>query len=140
MPIVSLDDRTAVADSIYAFYHLVDSGQASRTADLFTEDAQLTFGPGSPQPGTIVGPAIRDAMSAREAVKSAFTRHVVTNIRFVPTGGDVAADYVLTLYRSDDETRSSVPAFVADVAEVWRLTGENWRMTGRTVLPTFTRG
>ena len=79
-------------------------------------------------------------MSAREAVKSAFTRHVVTNIRFVPAEGDVAADYVLTLYRSDDETRSSVPAFVADVAEVWRLTDKNWRMTERTVLPTFTRG
>jgi ketosteroid isomerase-like protein len=140
MPIVSLDDRTAVADSIHAFYRLVDSGQASRTTDLFTDDARLTFGPGSPQPGTIMGPAIRDAMIAREALKSAFTRHAVTNIRFGSTGSDVAADYMLTLYRSDDETRSSVPAFVADVAEVWRRTGEKWRMSERTILPTFTRG
>jgi SnoaL-like domain len=140
MPIISLDDRTAVTDAIYAFYYLVDSGQASRTADLFTEDAQLTFGPGSPQPGTIMGPAIRDAMIAREALKSAFTRHAVNNIRFAAARDDVAVDYLLTLYRSDDETRSSVPAFVADVAEVWRRTGGNWRMTERAILPTFTRG
>jgi hypothetical protein len=139
MAIVSLDDRTAVADSIFAFYHLVDSGQASRTVDLFTEDARLTFGPGSPQPGTIMGSAIRDAMIAREAVKSAFTRHAVTNIRLASAGSDVAADYMLTLYRSDDATRSSVPAFVADVAEVWRRTGEKWRMSERTILPTFIR-
>jgi ketosteroid isomerase-like protein len=139
MPIVSLDDRAAVADSIYAFYHLVDSGQASRTAQLFTEDAELTFGPGSPQPGTTVGAAIGDAMRAREAVKSAFTRHIVSSIRFAAAGDDVRADYILTLYRSDDETRSSIPAFVADVAEVWRQTGGEWRMAMRTILPAFTR-
>jgi len=139
MPPVSIEDRTAISDAIHAFFHLVDTGRASETADLFAEDARLTFGPGSPQPGTIEGSAIRAAMIAREALTSAFTRHAVTNIRFEAGGSDVSAGYLLTLYRSDDDTRGSVPAFVADVAEVWREDGSGWRMRERIITPAFVR-
>ena len=135
----SLEDRIAVSDAIHLFYRLVDSGRASHTADLFTDDARLIFGPGSPKPGTISGPEIRDAMIAREALTSAFTRHVAANIIFGEAGGGITADYILTLYRSDDETRSSVPAIVADVAEIWHRHDNAWRMSERTILPAFSR-
>jgi ketosteroid isomerase-like protein len=136
----TLDDRTAIADAIHRYFHLVDSGQASHTAALFTADASLTFGPGSPQPGTITGAAIAAAMVAREAQTSAFTRHIVTNLSFAPAADGVATSYLLTLYRSDDHTRSSVPAFIADVAETWTSAAGEWQMTMRTITPAFMRG
>jgi SnoaL-like domain len=135
----SFEDRIAISDAITLFYRLVDNGRASQTADMFTDDARLTFGPGSPKPGTISGPDIRDAMIAREALVSAFTRHTVANIAFGEVGSSISADYILTLYRSDDETRSSVPAFVADVAEIWHPHDNGWRISERIILPTFSR-
>jgi len=136
---VSLSNRAGISDAIHGFYHLVDIGQASRTATLFAPDATLTFGPGSPQPGTIAGAAIGAAMVAREALTTAFTRHVVTNILFESTADGVAARYLLTLFRSDDASRSSVPAFVADVAELWTHDSGQWQIRARTILPAFAR-
>ncbi len=58
--------RLSVMDGIHHFFDLVDTGRASATVALFHPDATLTFGPGSPQPGTIAGPSIKSAMEARE--------------------------------------------------------------------------
>jgi hypothetical protein len=137
---VAFNIRQDIADRIHLFYDLVDGGKAASTADIFTEDARLTFGPGSPKPGTIEGPAIRDAMAARELQTSAFTRHMVSNLMFSPAADDaVSATYLLLLFRSDDETRNSMPAFVADVAETWALGGE-WKLVERVISPAFARG
>jgi ketosteroid isomerase-like protein len=137
---VSSDVRQEIADRIHLFFRLVDTGKAASTAALFTDDAKLTFGPGSPNPGTIEGGAIHDAMAARERQTSAFTRHVVTNIIYGADGDDaVSVDYALILFRSDDETRASLPAFVADVAESWRLRAGEWKLAQRTISPTFSR-
>jgi 3-phenylpropionate/cinnamic acid dioxygenase small subunit len=77
-------------------------------------------------------------MAAREQQISAFTRHVVTNIIFGPASdGAVSVTYILTLFRSDDETRSAIPAFVADVAETWANEGQNWKLAERTISPAF---
>jgi ketosteroid isomerase-like protein len=139
---ISVENRLAISDAIHTFFHLVDSGHAAQTVKLFAPDAKLTFGPGSPQPGTIEGDSIAAAMIAREALKTAFTRHLVSNIIF---DADAAMDeptvtYLLTLFRSDDDTRSSVPAFVADVAETWRCADGRWQIAERTILPAFFRG
>jgi hypothetical protein len=137
---VPIEARQAITDGIHLFFNLVDHGKAGSTADLFTHDARLTFGPGSPKPGTIEGPAIREAMAAREQQTSAFTRHVVTNIIFTSADdGAVSATYILTLFRSDDESRSSAPAFVADVAETWVPRDQDWKLAERTIGPTFSR-
>lgn len=135
-----LSARLRITDGIHQFFDLVDSGRASATATLFHPDATLTFGPGSPQPGTIVGEGIRSAMAARESLKSAFTRHFIGNIifdRITPSGADVR--YQMILFRSDDETRSAVPAFVADVAEQWVPHDGRLTIMSRTVQPTFSR-
>jgi len=138
--LVEFASRLAISDSIHEFYRLIDTGSASKTADFFLSDANLTFGPGSPQPGTIHGPAIRDAMKAREKLTSAFTRHSVSNIRFSPGAQKaVHCAYLLVLFRSDDESRSSVPAFVADVEEIWQESGSDWRIQSRLVTPAFIR-
>jgi hypothetical protein len=136
---ISIEDRLAISDGIHMFFHLVDSGRASATAKLFTADAKLTFGPGSPQPGTIEGDSIAAAMTAREALKTAFTRHVVSNIMFDDEAHTPKVHYLLTLFRSDDETRSSVPAFVADVSEIWWHGEGRWLIGERTIQPAFMR-
>lgn len=137
---VTVDVRQAIADRIHLFFNLVDHGRAGTTADLFTENARLTFGPGSPKPGTIEGTAIREAMAAREKQTGAFTRHVVANIIYAAASdGAVSVTYILTLFRSDDDTRSSLPAFVADVAETWVDRGLEWKLAERTISPTFSR-
>jgi ketosteroid isomerase-like protein len=137
---VPSDVRQEISDRIHAFFRLVDTGKAASTAAFFTDDAKLTFGPGSPNPGTIQGSAIPDAMAARERQTTAYTRHVVTNLIYQATGDhSVSVDYSLILFRSDDDTRSSVPAFLADVAETWSLRDEQWKLAERTVNPTFSR-
>jgi len=137
---VSNDTRLAIADCIHLFFYQVDHGQASRTAALFTADASLTFGPGSPTPGTITGDAITAAMAAREKQTSAFTRHVVSNIMFdTEAFDDVGVRYLLVLFRSDDDSRDSKPAFVADVRERWSQQEGSWKIAERVVSPAFIR-
>lgn len=132
------DARTAITDAIHLYYHLVDSGRASKVAELFAPDGRLTFGPGSPKPGTIEGAAIADAMNAREAQTSAFTRHAVTNIVMNTSDGDtVLARHMLILFRSDDATRATLPTFVADVEDRWVRNGMGWTIAERTILPSF---
>lgn len=54
-PALTADDRQSIMDLMYRFYWLVDQGRAGETAALFTTTATLTFGPGSPKPGTVEG-------------------------------------------------------------------------------------
>jgi len=136
----ALTVRFSVTDGIHQFFDLVDNGRASAAGNLFHSDATLTFGPGSPQPGTISGEDIKQAMQARENLKSAFTRHFIGNIifdRISPAGADVR--YQMILFRSDDESRPAMPAFVADVAEKWVMDESGTKIMTRTILPTFAR-
>jgi hypothetical protein len=137
---LDLDVRLAINDSIIRFYYLVDSGKAASTAALFTVDARLTIGPGSPQAGTLHGVAIATAMEARERLASAFTRHVISNVMLTAAGEDIVqARYLLVLFRSDDAVRDSRPSFVADIDEVWHRAEIGWLIAERTVMPTFSR-
>lgn len=137
---LSLEDRQAITDVMHQFYWLVDQGRAAETAALFTATARLTFGPGAPKPGTIEGDAIPPAMAARQAQTNVTTRHVLSNIRLTPRAdGAVEAYSLLTLFRSDDESRNSFPASVADIEEVFVRQADGWRVQERTILPIFNR-
>lgn len=139
-PTNALVARFMVTEGIHRFFDLVDRGQASATADLFHADATLTFGPGSPQPGTVQGAAIKAAMQARENLKTAFTRHFIGNIIFDQLSSkDAQVRYQMILFRSDDATREATPAFVADVSETWEAEEGGFKIRARTVTPTFTR-
>lgn len=134
----ALAARISVVDGIHRFFDLVDTGQASATVSLFHPAATLTFGPGSPQPGTISGPSIKSAMEAREKLKSAFTRHFIGNIIFDRLAADgVDVRYQMILFRSDDESRLARPSFVADVSEKWINYDGGFKIMSRTVSPTF---
>lgn len=122
------------------FGYLVDHGRAIECADLFTADAQLIFGEGSPKPGTLDGlEAIRAFLSVRQAQMRVITRHLATNFRLEWTGGPEARlESLLTVFRSDDATREPVVSVVADVQEVFtRHEGDTWRIQKRLTKPVF---
>jgi ketosteroid isomerase-like protein len=137
---LSQEDRFSVVDIIHKFYLLVDSGRASETASLFTADAELTFGPGSPKPGTINGEEIAAAMRDRERLADVTTRHVISNIA-LSSGEEarIGAHYLITLFRADGGPRTTLPAFVADVDEAFLNTPEGWKIAERTITPVFFR-
>lgn len=137
---LSSDDRFALIDFIHKFFELVDSGRASETADMFSAGAKLRFGPGSPKPGTLVGDEIASAMVSREKLTGTTTRHAISNICLLSeSDSQVQARYLLTLFRSDAEPRTSYPAFVADVEEVLVRETTGWMISTRIVTPVFSR-
>lgn len=138
---IALEARIAVTDAIHAYYHFVDSGHASHAADLFQPDGKLIFGLGTPKPGILEGEAIAASMREREALISAFTRHATVNITLSRAADDaIAARHLLILFRSDDETRSTLPRFVADVEDVWVDRGSGWKLAERLIVPAFAAG
>ena len=138
--VLSPEDRLAITDVAHRFCWLVDHGRAAEIGALFTEDGRLTFGPGTPNPGTIEGPAITVMMTARQSQTHVTTRHVMTNLAFAASAdGKVAVHGILTFYRSDDETRDTRVASVADIDEVYVKRDGIWRIASRTVTPIFSR-
>lgn len=122
------------------FGYLVDHGRATECAELFTTDARLIFGPGTPKPGTLAGlEAIRTFLSARQAMTHVTTRHIATNFRLSYDGGDTATlESLLTVFRSDDSTREPVVSTVSDIREVFTRTDNNtWKITERRTSPVF---
>jgi hypothetical protein len=133
-------DRQGIVDVVLRYFWLVDHGRADETIPFFSSQATLTFGPGAPKPGTIEGPAIAAAMTARAKLTSATTRHVVSNILMHGHGvAEIDCSSLLTLYRSDDESRDSYPASVADIQD--RFVRENgaWKILQRTISPVFSK-
>lgn len=134
------DDRLAITDIVHRFCWLVDHGRAAEIATLFTPDARLTFGPGTPNPGTIEGPGIAAMMAARQTQMHVTTRHVMSNLVFEAIAdGKVAVHGILTFYRSDDESRDTRVASVVDIDEVYVKRDGNWRIASRLVTPVFNR-
>lgn len=136
--IATPEERDAAFATVLRFFHLVDHGRAGETAALFTVDAVLTFGAGSPQPGSIVGPAISVAMEARGRQTGVTTRHVISNMTAqAKPDGSIVVRSLLTLYRSDDETRDPAPRSIADVEDILVLTGDAWCIKARLIQPIF---
>jgi hypothetical protein len=137
---LSVEDRFSLLDLIHQFYWLVDSGRASETAVLFSADGSLTFGVGSPKPGTIRGAEIALAMRDRERLTDVTTRHVISNVVFEQENDEkISAHYLMTLFRADAGPRTTVPAFVADIDEIFAWTEDGFRIFERTVTPVFSR-
>jgi hypothetical protein len=137
---IALEDRIEIEALIHRFYWLVDHGKADETADLFAPTARLTFGPGSPKPGTVEGPDIKSAMLARSKQVNVTTRHVLSCIALAARpDGMVDAYSLLTLFRSEDEGRDTYPASVADIEEIMVRIDGKWRVQERIILPIFHR-
>ncbi len=137
---LELSERFAATDVVHLFFQLVDEGRAAETRHLFTPDATLTFGPGAPKPGTIAGSDIPAAMEARQAQAHVTTRHVLSNLAVSRIAkGEIQVRSLLTLFRSENESRDTYPASVADIDDRLIQTAEGWRIRARTITPIFNR-
>jgi ketosteroid isomerase-like protein len=126
---------------VVAYTHYVDHGQASRIADLFTEDGRWTA-PGVEMCGR---EQLRAGFARREANQGRMSRHVCTNFLCEVHDAHHASGVVyLTLYRHDGavDRRSSplkAPALVGAYRDRFVCTEEGWRMASRNLEVSFSR-
>ena len=139
---VSPGDALAITSLSAEFGHLVDHGRATECEALFTADSRLVFGPGTPKPGTLAGlEAIRAFLTARQAQTHVTTRHVASNFRAVRLeGGDLELRSLITVFRSDDESRQPSIGTVADIFEIFRRDPDgSWKILERVTIPIFVK-
>ena len=128
----------ACAALITRYTHLVDEGQASGVADLFTDDGVWA----SPEASFEGREAIRAAFLRREQ-SGRRSRHVCTNVAIVLEGEDAASGLCyLTLFRTDAEgtpARGTVPDLVGVYRDRFVRTEDGWRFVSRRTEVTFVR-
>lgn len=135
---LSPQDRLDLMALVNRSFWLIDNGRASESADLFGEDASLTFGPGAPRPGTISGADIAAAMRAREAERDVTSRHVLSNMIVSSEGAGTAVVHsLLTLFRHSGANPVPVVRSVADIIDACVETGGDWKIASRRILPIF---
>ena len=124
---------------ITRYTHLVDEGQASGVAELFTPDGVWA----SPE-ATLEGQeAIRAAFLRREQ-SGRRSRHVCTNVAIdVEDEGSASGLCYLTLFRTDAEgtpARGTAPDLVGVYRDRFVRTPEGWRFSSRRTEVTFVHG
>ena len=121
------DDRTAIADLLYAYAWHFDRNEPEAFAELFSDDAVIDHGPQTP---TIVGRRnVAGAVAGGLAEIFAATSHHISNVRLSPdgAGGASATAYVYAWHRY----RSGAPD-----GYLWgqyhcrfRRTAQGWRIS-----------
>ena len=124
---------------VVKYCHYVDHGEASRIADLFTED-----GVWHSAEATMNGvEEIRKGFGLREANAARMSRHVCNNFLVDILDEDHARGCVyLTLYRHDgdpDRKYSPLvgPVLVGEYRDDFLRTPEGWRIQRREVFVSF---
>ena len=135
-------DALAISSISAEFGYLVDHGRAAECEFLFTPDAKLVFGTGSPKPGTLAGiEAIRAFLVNRQSLTHVTTRHIATNFRFTPLDqGKVECQSLLTVFRSEDETRQPIVSVLCDITEIFLCDStDTWKIEQRVTTPIFAK-
>ena len=126
-----LQAHAACSDVIAQFFRYVDSGQATRAAGLFTEDAEMSSGD-----LTATGEQIRAILSIRET-DGKRRLHFPTEISFELTSPNEAnAQTLLQLFVLNDENPQASPQVraITHVDDVLvRTDGDGWRLSRRRV-------
>lgn len=136
-PTLGLETHQAIQEVIHRYFGLVDAGRFLEVSALFSANASLTFGPGTPKPGTLTGEEIVAFLEARARQADVVTRHVISNIRLIQhVDGSVSSNSVLTLYRSSSVT-PLIPGLIADVEDKFVQYDGRWLIEERAFLPVF---
>jgi hypothetical protein len=121
--------ESACRDLVYAFAEIVDHGEATAAAGLFTDSAVMVR-----RGNRAVGrEAITAVLAARQADSSRVTRHVVTNFRFTPLSADRASSTSISLVYSLAPGPPTPPVlteihdeFECDPDGRWRFSSRTW--------------
>jgi uncharacterized protein (TIGR02246 family) len=119
--------------AVLEYARLVDSGRASRIADLFTDDGEWIGADGRGMHGK---DEIRAAFTTREALGRRQSRHVITNVIIDIDGPDTARGIAyLVNFRHDAEGTVAAhpapadhPKFVGDYHLTFRRVGQRWHI------------
>jgi uncharacterized protein (TIGR02246 family) len=128
-----LADERACERLMYEYARVVDSGQASKMAELFTEDGTWTAGDGRVLEGR---EQIRAAFTARQHLARRQSRHVITNLIVdVHSENEASGICYLVNFRHDSATGTAekpapaaAPKFVGDYHLTFRRDAGNWRI------------
>jgi uncharacterized protein (TIGR02246 family) len=118
---------------IYTYARFVDSGEAGRVADLFTEDGVWTGADGRSMNGH---EQVRAAFVGRQALIRRLSRHVMTNVQIeVHSENEATGIAYLINYRHDGPSETVEkpgparhPKFVGDYHLTFRRVDGRWRI------------
>lgn len=135
-------DERACERLVIEYTHLVDSGNATGIADLFTDDGVWR----TDEFAMNGGDEIRAGFGRREGVTRRQSRHVCTNV-IINVDGDTATGLCyLVNYRHDSETGTAekpapadVPKFVGEYHDRFVRTDDGWRFEDRYCDMAFVR-
>jgi ketosteroid isomerase-like protein len=121
------------------YSHFVDSGEAARVADQFTEDGVWAWGK------TILDgqAAVRRGFERRQANVGLISRHVCTNIKLDIVDADhVEGVTYLTLFRHDGEpgratSPAEAPSMIGEYRDRFTRTADGWRFQRRDLFVEF---
>jgi uncharacterized protein (TIGR02246 family) len=142
--IARLLDERAIGRLLVDYCRFVDFGEASRIADLFTDDGVWESSDGFAMVGR---DQIRAGFGRREGVARRTSRHVITNVSIDLSGTDDAtALCYLINYRHDSPTGVAEspapvghPKFVGEYRDRLVRTSDGWRFAHRHCDLTFVR-
>lgn len=113
---------------------LIDHGRAAEAAVLFTPDAEQTIA-GVTARGI---EAIAEGLKRRADMTGRTSRHVISNLKLsMSSDTTVDANWILTLYRSDDANKPARPVLVGDVQDIFRKETDGWKIRSRKIVPVF---
>lgn len=129
----------ACARLVTQYCHVIDHGEASKVADLFTVDGVWS----SPE-NTMTGQAeIARGFMRREQNKGRMSRHICNNLLIDVLDENTAQGVVyLTLYRHDGgvgrpTSPVGLPAMVGEYRDRFKKTTQGWRFDRRDVVVSF---
>ncbi len=137
-----LVDVKACENLITEYCHLVDFGNASAIADLFTDDGYWS-GPGAEM---VRQDQIRAGFSARQDIARRQSRHLCTNVLVRVEGDEATSLCYLLNFRHDSGTGvaespapAGLPKYVGEYHDRFVRTSEGWRFASRHCELAFLR-
>jgi ketosteroid isomerase-like protein len=133
-----METRLEVEQLLSEWAWCIDEGRAAAAAALFCADAEQSL-----LGNRSVGIAeITAAFERRQAMVQRTSQHTISNLRIQESTPElVRAQWVLTLFRSNETTRDATPFLVAVGQDSYRRQADGslkvWR---RDVLPRFGQG
>jgi len=126
--------RAEIESVLVEWAWLIDQGRAEEAAVFFTQDAEQSVA-GVTACGI---DAIAKGLKRRAEMTGRTSRHVISNLRLsMPSDTIVEANWILTLYRSDDANRPAKPIMVNDVRDTFRKVADGWKISSRKIVPVF---
>ena len=125
-----------LANQAGRFFWLIDHGRAAEVVEFFAPEGIFEFGERAPNAGRFSGEELKTFFEARQANKTMFTRHVISNFVFSESEeGELSATFLMTVYRCAGPGQAPEVMFVSDVADRYQRCDGEWKIAHRLIDP-----